>query len=315
VKTQSQAIEPTNPRHCARTRRFDLRGLTWELFGLFCISSVAAQPQPARIVSTFPSITETVFALGAGNQLVGVSDYCRYPEAALALPKVGGYLKPNLEKIALLRPDLVLIRETAATTATGLNALGIRYVQVKIGSLADVYSMIRDVGAAIGASANAQELNEKIRSRLEAMRTETASKPRLTVLIVVGHTPGLLTNLVAAGPSTYLSELLEIAGGRNAMPPSAITYPRISLETIVRLNPDVILDLSTMGEPASAEAHEARLRDPWLSRHELNAVRSGRVFGLSSDPLATPGPRVIESVELIRAKLIRGKAGQTAGTR
>jgi iron complex transport system substrate-binding protein len=315
VKTQSQAIEPISPRHRARTARFDRRGLIWELFALFCSPSVAAEPQPARIVSTFPSITETVFALGAGDRLVGVSDYCRYPEAALALPKVGGYLKPNLEKIALLRPDLVLIRDTAATAATGLSALGIRYVQIKIGSLADVYSMIRDVGAAIGASANAQELNAKIRSRLDAMRTETASKPRPTVLIVVGHTLGLLTNLVAAGPSTYLSELLEIAGGRNTMPPSAIAYPRISLETIVRLNPDVILDLSTMGESASAEAHEARLRDPWLSRHELNAVRSGRVFELSSDPLATPGPRVVESVELIRAKLIRGKAGQTAGAR
>jgi iron complex transport system substrate-binding protein len=310
VKTQSQAIEPTSPRHRARTRRLERGGLTRELFVLFWVSSVAAQPQPARIVSTFPSITETVFALGAGNRLVGVSDYCRYPEAALALPKVGGYLKPNLEKIALLRPDLVLIRETAATTATGLNALGIHYVQIEIGSLADVYSMIRDIGVAIGASANAHELNAKIQSRLAAMRTETASKPRPTVLIVVGHTPGLLTNLVGAGPSTYLSELLEIAGGRNTMPASAIAYPRISLETIVRLNPDVILDISTMGESASAEAQEARLRDPWLSLHELTAVRSGRVFGLSSDPLATPGPRVVESVELIRAKL-----RQTAGTR
>jgi iron complex transport system substrate-binding protein len=267
------------------------------VLALVCVCFLPAQPQPARIVSTFPSITETIFALGAGNRLVGVSDYCRYPEAAMALPKVGEYLKPNLEKIALLRPDLVLIRDNAPASASGLNALGIRYLPVKLGSLADVYAMIRELGAAIGASQQAQELNAKIRSRLDVLRAESADGPRPSVLIVVGRTPGLLSNIVAAGPSTYLSELLEIAGGRNALPAGAIEYPHISLETVVRLDPVVILELSINSDVATRQV------EPWLSRRELRAVRNGRVFAVPSEPLATPGPRVAESAELMRAKL------------
>jgi iron complex transport system substrate-binding protein len=311
VNTPFGAVEPIIQRLPAQTRRVvhaaHWRTIGCRLFTLFCVLPLAAQPQPARIVSTFPSITETVYALGAGDRLAGVSDYCRYPEEALALPKVGSYLKPDLEKIALLRPDLVLIRDTA-TFATGLNALGIRYVRIKIGSLADVYSMIRDVGAAIGAFTSARELNAKIRSRLDAVRAEMASEPKTTVLIVVGRTPGLLSNLVAAGPSTYLSELLEIAGGRNVLPATAIAYPRISLETVVHWNPDVILDLSGMSESGDSEVLDARLQEPWLARHELSAVRGGRVFGLSWEPLVTPGPRVVESAEMIREK-IRQRAG------
>lgn len=291
--------------------RFHLfeRLLKFGLLTVLGLISFAAR-RPARIVSTFPSITETVFALGAGSRLVGVSDYCKYPEEVLALPKIGSYLRPNLEKIALLRPDLVLIREAATATADGLKSLGIPYVQVKMGSLSDVYSMIGAVGAAIGVPENARDLNGKIRSRLEQLRAENGAGPKPAILIIVGHTPGLLTNLVAAGQSTYLNELLEIAGGRNAMPVSPIAYPRISLETVVRLNPEVILDLSTMGEPSGADSRVTGVPEPWLSHRELSAVSSGRVFGLPSEPLTTPGPRVIESAEMIRQKI-----RQTAGVR
>jgi iron complex transport system substrate-binding protein len=264
----------------------------------------AANAQPARIVSTFPSITETLFALGAGSRVVGVSNYCRYPAAALSLPKIGTYTKPDPEKIALLRPDLVFIQKSAVALAERLDSLGIRHAEVKIGSLAEVFSMIHDIGGAIGLSGAADSLNRDIRSRLDALRLEAGGGPRPKVLIVVGRTPGLLTNLTAAGPAPYIGELLEIAGGSNVLTGTAIAYPRISLETVVRLNPDVILDMSNMGD-ASAEANlrEARLREPWLAHRELAAARNGMVFGLTDESLATPGPRVVDAVELIRKTL------------
>src|SRR5580698_2314968 len=106
---------------------------TW-IIGLFVAATLRSQP--ARIVSTFPSITETVFALGAGDRVVGVSNYCRYPAAVLSLPKIGTYTKPDPEKIALLRPDLVIIQKTAAGLADRLSALGIPQATVTIGSLA-----------------------------------------------------------------------------------------------------------------------------------------------------------------------------------
>jgi iron complex transport system substrate-binding protein len=262
--------------------------------------------QPARIVSTFPSITETLFALGAGDRVVGVSNYCRYPAAALSLPKVGTYTKPDPEKIALLRPDLVFIQQSAANLAERLDALAIKHYAVKIGSLAEVYSMIHDIGGAIGLADNAEKLNASIRARLDLFRAGAGGGVRPKVLIVIGKTPGLLTNLTAAGASPYIGELLEVAGGVNVLTGNAIAYPRISLETVVRLNPDVILDMSNMGD-ASADANlrEARLRGPWLAHRELAAVRNGMVFGLTDESLVTPGPRVVDAVELIRKTLRR----------
>jgi iron complex transport system substrate-binding protein len=162
--------------------------------------------------------------------------------------------------------------------------------------------MIRDIGAAAGAPDKADSLNKGIRARIDAIRAASMDhKP--TVLLIIGRTPGLLTNLVAAAPSTYLSELLQIAGGSNALNAGAISYPHISLETVVRLDPDIILDMSMMGESTEPLVREERLRQPWFSHRELKAVRSGNVFGLASEILVTPGPRVVEAVEEIKAKI------------
>lgn len=271
----------------------------WCVAGVCC--ALIAHAQPRRIVSTFPSITETLFALGAGDRVVGVSNYCRYPAAVLSLPKVGTYARPDPEKIALLRPDLVILGTSAAALGDRLSALGIAHIQVTIGSLGDVYSMIREIGRAAGLTKEAEKLDQEIRLRLESVRAGSRAARAPTVLMVVGRTPGLLSNLVAVGPSAYLGELLAIAGGVNVLAKINMAYPRISLETVVRMDPEVILDLSTMGDAASEDG----LTRPWLEHHELQAVRNGMVFGLPSDPLATPGPRVVDAVDLIRAKVHR----------
>jgi iron complex transport system substrate-binding protein len=281
------------------------------LFNIVLAFAAHAQPvrqaSPVRIVSTFPSVTETLFALGAGNRVVGVSDYCRYPSAVLALPKVGSFTKPDPEKIALLRPDLVIIDKSATGLAERLTALGIRHAEVRLGSLADIYSMIRGIGVAIGSPEAADKLNETIRTRLAALRAESEKRPRPSALIVLGRAPGQLTGIVGVGPGAYLGELLEIAGGRNVLAEASIAYPHISLETVVRLNPDVILDLSAMGTANDNPATDERVRQPWLSRRELAAVRDGMVFGLTSEPLTTPGPRVVDAVEMLQTAIQKNR--------
>jgi len=268
------------------------------------LSALVVRAQPARIVSTSPSITETLFALDLGDRVVGVTTYCRFPAAALSLPKIGTYSKPDPEKIALLRPDLVIIHKSAAVLAGRLKALGIRYAEVNVGSLAEVYTMIEDIARAASVSNRGEKLNREIRRKLDALRAESQSKAKPRVLILVGRNPGLLTDLVAVGHDTYLDELLEIAGGINALTATPVTYPHISLETVVRLNPDVILDSSVMGEAGfDAVAYQVRLRQPWLTHRELTAVQAGRIFGITSESLVTPGPRVVEAVELIREKI------------
>ncbi len=283
-----------------------IRIRTWIALATVAVSLGLSGPpaQPTRIVSTFPSATETLFALGAGDRVVGVSNYCRYPPAVLSLPKIGTYLKPDPEKIALLRPDLVILERSATILADRLSALGIPFTEVKVGSLDEIYSMVVEIGRAVGLPDQATTLNHDIQSRLAAIQAQTRDKSHPTVLVIVGRTPGELTNLVAVGPGSYLAELLEIAGGKNTLTETAVLYPRISLETVVRLNPDIILDASMINQPGESTAGlEEGLKEPWLAHHELSAVRKGMVFGLTSECLVTPGPRVVEAVELLRARI------------
>ena len=129
------------------------------------------------------------------------------------------------------------------------------------------------------------------------------------MLLVIGRTPGQLTGLVAVGRGTYLGELLEIAGGRNVLGESVVAYPHISLETVVRANPDVILDLSLMGREGGLDTEE-RLRAPWMERRELTAARNQMVFGLTAESLTTPGPRVVDAVDLLRSTISRRNGHQ-----
>jgi iron complex transport system substrate-binding protein len=246
-----------------------------------------------------------------GNHVVGVSTYCRYPPEVLRLPKVGTYARPDPEKIALLRPDLAIIHSGSATLSGRLTALGIRFVEVNQTSLSEVYVGIREIGRAAGATVQAERLVQNIRSRLDAIQGEAQGARKPSVLLLVGKDPGRLTNMIGAGPTAYLGELLEIAGGRNILADSnLIAYPRISLETVVRLDPDLILDASGMGDlKQDALMMQERTREPWLQHKELSAVRNGRVVAITSEALVVPGPRVVDAVELMR-KPIRESGGR-----
>ncbi len=268
--------------------------------------AVAAFAQPARIVSTSPSITETLFALGLGDRVVGVSSYCHYPPAVLRIAKIGSFIKPDAEKIAMLRPDLVVVQRAKSPMPLPgkLAALGIRYVEVEPGSLAQVYTLIQDIGRATGVETRATSLIASIRGRLDAVRAESQSAYKPTVLLIVGRDPGLLTNLVGVGPGAYLDELIGIAGGRNMLADSKVEYPHISMETVLHADPDVILDAGAMGTTQNdGSKGEEELKQPWMQRRELKAVRNGRVFGLTSESLVVPGPRVVEAVELMRKRI------------
>ena len=274
------------------------------IFWLLC--AAAAFAQPARIVSTSPSITESLFALGLGDRVVGVSSYCRYPPAVLKLTKIGSFIKPDAEKIALLRPDLVVVQKakSAQPLPGRLAALGIKYVEVEPGSLAEVYSTIQDIGRATGVGDRAQRLISDIRKRLDAIHAAASGGSRPSVLLIVGRDPGLLSNLIGVGPGAYLDELIEIAGGRNVLADSKVAYPRISMETVVRTDPEVILDAGAMGTTQNdGTKGESELKQPWMLHRELRAVRNGLVFGLTSEALVVPGPRVVDAVEMISRRI------------
>jgi iron complex transport system substrate-binding protein len=238
-------------------------------------------------------VTETLFALGLGDRVVGVSRYCRYPAAVASLPKIGTFLKPDAELIARLRPDLVVIHESHTATAQRLASLSISYVSVERGTLASVFSNIRDIGAAAGAVDRATVLVRDLEQQLARVRQAVAGRPPKRVLIIVGRRAGTLNDIVAAGRGTYLHDLSGIAGGVNVLDdPKLPEYPRISLESVIRLKPDVIIDAADMGD----QIDDTRIRrtEALWSAQPLVTASKMHVHAVTGEAFVTPGPRVTD---------------------
>jgi iron complex transport system substrate-binding protein len=268
-------------------------------------TTVFAAAPPMRIVSTSPSITETLFALGLGARVVGVSSFCRYPAEAESLPRIGSYLRPDTELIARLRPDLVVINAGPNEVQRQLTSMGLRAITVAPGSLDSVYSTIQTVGEAAGVRARADMLVGDLRHRLDRIHKAVAGRPRKRVLVIVGRRTGTLSDLIAVGSRSYLGELVDVAGGVNVLSGDRLPeYPRISMETVIRLAPDVVVDAADMGD---ALEHRRRKQPEteamWRREAAVAAVRAGAVHVVTSDAFLVPGPRVIEAAATLAAWL------------
>lgn len=293
-----------------------LRKLSRIVFLQFSLASVLllacavakAQTNPERIVSTSPSITESLFALGLGPHVVGVSNYCEYPPQVKELTKVGTFLKPDAELIARLKPDLVILHKLPSDVADRLDALHIKYAIVDRGGLTDAFTEIQQVGAAAGVTTQAAALVAKIRARLEQIRFQASKVNKPTVVFVIGREPGTLSGLILVGHDLFLNDLIEVAGGRNLIAEdSSQPYPHVSLETILRMNPDVLIDMGDMG--ATAQERERKVSETlslWKHVSNLSAVKNDHVYSLTSTAFVVPGPRVTEAAEILFT-LLHGK--------
>jgi iron complex transport system substrate-binding protein len=260
---------------------------------LVCSLLAPAQTKPQRIVSTTPSFTETLFALGVGSRVVGVSQFCNYPPEVQKLPKVGSYVRPDPEAIARLAPDLVILERGSSELTERLNALHIAYIEAPHTTLEDVFTEIQLIGKAAGVPQRSAELIAQIRRSLDAIQSKAKALPSPRVIVIVDRQQGTLNNLIAVGPDNYVNQILEIAGGTNVLAKAGLPqYPRISLETVLRENPDVIIDLSGTQETDAARraSHDATLAI-WGQYRDLAAVRSGHVYAGTADALVVPGPR------------------------
>jgi iron complex transport system substrate-binding protein len=266
---------------------------------LLAIGSPAAPSQttaaPSRIVSTSPSITETLFALGLGDRVVGVSTYCRYPEDVAKLPKVGSFLKPEPETIARLQPDLVLVHRGPNAAASQLAALGLKTAIVDRGALASVFATIRQISAAAGVAARGDRLVAGLEGDLDRVRASVAGRPQRRILILVGRRTGTLTDIIAVGPASYLHDIAAIAGGTNVLASVSLEYPRISMETVITLAPDVIVDVGEMGEsPVDSERRRTITEGLWSKQRLVKAVRDRAVHAVHDEAFVVPGPRIVD---------------------
>jgi iron complex transport system substrate-binding protein len=297
--------------------KFDLtclRRLYPKFVGLvvaFLLAATVAQAEPHRIVSTSPSITETLFALGLGSRVVGVSIYCEYPPQVKDLPKVGTFLQPDAELIARLKPDLVILHKLPNELEDRLTALHIPYAEVDRGGLIDAYSEIRQVGNATGTQEQAEKLVATMHDRLDQIHAQTTGKKKPTVILVMGRDPGTLSNLIVVGRDDFLNDLMEVAGGTNVIAgESTQPYPHISLETILRAQPDVLIDMGDMGDTSEErERKAAENRALWNAVPNLSAAKNGRVYCLTSTAFVVPGPRVTDAAEILFT-LLQGQKPQ-----
>jgi iron complex transport system substrate-binding protein len=266
--------------------------MRWPLIVLVILLGCGSKREPAhsaqaRIVSLTPSATEVVAALGATDQLVGVDQYSEYPESVTKLPKVGSFLQPNLEVIITLQPSLVIVDDIHGQVAGALHDRGLATVECDMHALPDVKQALRTVGAKLGRDKEAAAVIEEIdRSLDEAAAKKPAKHPR--VLVVIDRESGGLGNLVAAGPGSWIDELLAVVGGDNVLAASTMRYAKISLEEIISSNPEVIIDLSF-------DKNEARKAAAW-KQVDVAAVRNGRVRVMNEAFLQGPSPRVKQAL-------------------
>jgi iron complex transport system substrate-binding protein len=249
---------------------------------------------PRRIVSVAPSVTEILFALGLGERIVGVSNYCNFPPEALRKEKVGGYITPSLEKILALRPDLVFQTADGDLKAfvNRLAGFGIPVYITNPRSVAETLKAVLKIGEATFSSPAARGLAEAMRAKVLGIQEKVQGLPRLRTLHAMSVEP-----LISSGKGTFVHDLIALAGGENIAADAKGKHPLLSMEEVVARDPQVIL-LSSMlsNEPMTAQKQA-------LGRHrEVSAVRAGRIYVIQADLILRPSPRIVDGLaEVARA--------------
>jgi iron complex transport system substrate-binding protein len=245
---------------------------------------------PTRIVSHVPSITETLFALGLGDSVVGVSDFCNYPEEAAEKPSVGGYYTPSIEQIAALDPDLVLTDGYAADIAK-LDPLGIPYVVLDPADIDGYLTNIELLGSITGVEDEAGELVSDIQESIDAVVAGVAGAEPPRVFYVFDATE--LSKPWTAGPGSFVDAFMTLAGGENVAGEAQEPWLQFSLEALVDADPEVILVDAQMG--TATVTPEELERDPvW---QETTAVKEGRISVIDGDLVNRHGPRMVLALE------------------
>lgn len=253
------------------------------------------------IVSLAPNITETIFALGEGDRLVGVSDFDDYPARVEQIPALGGYLDPDLEAIALVSPAVIMVpgRHEQVSQFAELN--GIAVLNVHMDNLETIYAGIETIGLTLGVPDRAADLRLQIQRDLDAIRMAVAPFERRKVLLVLGRERGDLSTIQTAGGTSFLSELVEIAGGDNIYRDADKPYLEASKETIVLEAPDAILEIHA-GKSYTRSQEQALFND-WRYLDTVPAVKNGAIYFVTESYAMRPGPRITQVAKILARKL------------
>ncbi len=265
------------------------------------VAAAALAGGPERIISTSPSITEMLYALGLGDKVVGVTSYCHFPPEVRDKAKIGNYLRPDLETIVSLQPDLVVALAEHGELRPRLERLGLKVLDLQHNDLTGIYRSINKLSQQTGVPERGAALVQRIQNDLEAVRRRAEDLPRRSTLFIVGRTPGAIQGVVVVGAGPFLNELIEIAGGDNLLREAGQHYPQISRETILVRRPEVILDMGDMAATDGVTAeHKRSIEALWRREFpQIPAVTAGRVYAVADDRYVVPGPRVAEAAKML----------------
>ncbi|HTH50453.1 MAG TPA: cobalamin-binding protein [Pyrinomonadaceae bacterium] len=242
-----------------------------------------------RAVSLAPSVTENVFAVGAGDRLVGVTTFCNYPEEAKGIAKIGDTMTPNMEAIVALKPDVVLV-STASQVEAFTKTLAQNHIAVYVmdpATLTDVFNSLERLAALFGTTDKLQKVLPGLRNRAGDVELKAGNLPKTRVFVQISREP-----LFTIGKTAFLNDVINKAGGASVTADVETAFPKLSKETASALDPEVIIlsDSEDDQEPNEAFKNSA-------------AVKNGRVYKINADIISRPGPRLVDALEQIAKDL------------
>ena len=244
--------------------------------------------QITRAVSLAPNLTEIIFAVGGGEKLVGVTTFCNYPQEAEKIQKVGDTLKPNIENIIALKPDIVFVSTASQLEAftAALEGQNIKVFVTNPNSLDDIYRSIEKIGEVFGKKEKAGEIVENLQKRVSDVSEKTKNAEKTKAFVQIDK------SLYTIGRESFLTDLIERAGGESVTKDVPTAYPKISREKALALNPAAIIlsDSPDNNEPNDVFANS-------------KAVRNKRIYRINADILSRPAPRIVNALEQISKDL------------
>jgi len=254
---------------------------------------------PKRVISISPSITEMAYAIGLGDNMIAVSDYCDFPAAANLLPKVGGFINPNIEAIVRLKPDLVMLPLSNSRLIKKLDQLGINSLTIDSSNIKSIKNSILTMGKLTGHEQQASQVISEFEQTAEIIHQKIQNETTPSVLLVMGHSKNSANvgNIFVAGQHGFYNDLIELAGGINAFTNKSLKIGNLSKEGILALNPDIIVDVFPEADDHNYDL--ANVKRQWQSLSQLNAVKNNRVHIIEESYATIPGPRLV----LLQAQL------------
>jgi len=259
--------------------------------------------KPQRIITLAPNITEIAFALGLDEGIIAVTKYCDYPNKVSSLPKVGGFIDPNIEAIVALKPDLVILVASQQQTITQLHQLNIPVLAVKNATLVDIKNSISAIGEATQHQQQAQQLLATIEQQIRFVSDKVSGLPRPKVMISMGHSTDSehVKSIYIAGQHDFYNDLIFLAGGQNSYQNDYLKVPSLSIEGILQLNPDIIIDIFPEATDHNADIDQVTRQ--WQNLVYVNAIKNNRVHIIEENYATIPGPRIFKLLTQM-AKLI-----------